>query len=357
MRLRVIALAVVFAFIGGGYFAGSLAWGADPLRYRFTATTAPTYEISVRADTPQAVETQSGYIYYAIKSVDPVNGQITFGYAAHSHRRATETTARPWRLAAAAVSDVSLRSTLGIAGHPDRCLRQCDPHQPRGGRRPSVLYAGPVVAIAVAAAAARQSDYLEDAAGNIAVHQERTAQELAPRPSLAAATTRRAGRACGQRDHHLCWGRATATRLPFNASTICIPKKKLGDSPVEKLSGDGQYVFDTQLGLVRSLKSGTLELNQQNITLKVPILVSARLLTAAETAKLQADQEAVAAKAKEDIAAMQAHFAKDAVDALEKRPNRRTDHRAGQADSGRLAKDQREGDGTSSHHEHRWQTR
>ena len=100
MRLRAMVLGVVLAFIGVGYFINGCVWGEVPSvkvtapptgtpstpqatvpRYQFKATTAPIYEISIKADTPSAVETQSGHIFYTINSVDPANGQIDFGYS------------------------------------------------------------------------------------------------------------------------------------------------------------------------------------------------------------------------------------------------------------------------------------
>ena len=98
--------------------------------------------------------------------------------------------------------------------------------------------------------------------------------------------------------------------------------EKVGDSPIEKMSGDGQYVFDTQAGLVQSLDfKETVEFNEQNVSVKIPVVVSARLLTADEAAKLLADQEAAAAKAREAAAKAQAKSAAEHVNDVSELPD------------------------------------
>ena len=61
---------------------GSLCWtvcGAAPLSYQFKETPEPVYEVIIQTELPQSVQVVSGRIFYAVKSVDPTNGQITLG--------------------------------------------------------------------------------------------------------------------------------------------------------------------------------------------------------------------------------------------------------------------------------------
>jgi hypothetical protein len=65
-----------------------------------------------------------------------------------------------------------------------------------------------------------------------------------------------------------------------------------GDAPRIQLQGAGEMVFDPAAGLMKSLDfKATLTLNDKNTTVRVPITVTHRLLTAAEAAAYQKEQE------------------------------------------------------------------
>lgn len=121
----------------------------------------------------------------------------------------------------------------------------------------------------------------------------------------------------------------TYTRQARDGNLITIARQidlhtdeKVGDAPVDKLSGDGQYVFDTQAGLVQSLDfKEVIELNWPNITIKIPVVVSARLLAGDEAAKALADRDVAAAKAKAEADKFRAQYAAEHINDVHELPD------------------------------------
>ena len=92
--------------------------------------------------------------------------------------------------------------------------------------------------------------------------------------------------------------------MPIKRDESLATDEMVGGNPALKITGSGTVQFDPAAGMVRSFeRSYTIESNHNNATLRVPITVSARLLTA---------DELTAAKAKQEVAAaaMQARFKK-----------------------------------------------
>jgi hypothetical protein len=75
--------------------------------------------------------------------------------------------------------------------------------------------------------------------------------------------------------------------------------EKIGDTPETKQTLDGLYVFNTATGAVESYSArGSIDVVAPNVTMKLPIAIEAKLLTADEVVKGKAAAEAAAAAAK-----------------------------------------------------------
>ena len=102
-------------------------------------------------------------------------------------------------------------------------------------------------------------------------------------------------------------GRANGWVLPVQRDYDLSTDEKAGTAPVLRQSGTGQFLFDTQSGLIQSLDMKlTIEVNQENVTIKIPVTVSARMLAPQELAKLKAKREA-------DFAAVKVQAAQSAA--------------------------------------------
>ena len=86
---------------------------------------------------------------------------------------------------------------------------------------------------------------------------------------------------------------AVRIKKTFDLKTLATE----GGAPRIQLQGTGELVFDPTAGLMKSLDyKATLTLNDKNTTVRVPITVTHRLLTAAEAATYKQEQEENRAK-------------------------------------------------------------
>ena len=66
-----------------------------------------------------------------------------------------------------------------------------------------------------------------------------------------------------------------------------VSNVKVNDKPTDHVTGDGTYVFDPAVGLVRTYNASySYEVNGQNVTMKIPLSVKARLIESDELTKL-----------------------------------------------------------------------
>ncbi len=92
-----------------------------------------------------------------------------------------------------------------------------------------------------------------------------------------------------------------ATQAKIQRKYELTSDEKVGDNPTLKETGEGEIVFDKARGLITSIDwKMNIEVNQKNITARIPVTVTARLLKPQEVAKAKADREAALAKAKDD---------------------------------------------------------
>jgi hypothetical protein len=83
MELKVLRAAAVLIAAGVMQFLAQQALADGPLKYQFKGMNEACYQVSIKADLPDSVETKTGTIIYQIKAGDPANGQIAFGYSSH----------------------------------------------------------------------------------------------------------------------------------------------------------------------------------------------------------------------------------------------------------------------------------
>lgn len=104
----------------------------------------------------------------------------------------------------------------------------------------------------------------------------------------------------------------TYTVGKVEGDTVAIGKKyefvtdeKNGDEPALREAGEGAIVFDTKAGLVKGIEEKLkITINDGNVTVKIPVTVSVKLMAKEEGEKALADRkaawEALAAKARAD---------------------------------------------------------
>ncbi|MBV8779874.1 MAG: hypothetical protein JO353_00620, partial [Phycisphaerae bacterium] len=293
---------------------GSTAF-ADPLRYEFKDNQKPIYAVTIRSELPSAVITDSGRISYDVKSVDPTNGQITLSYSAQMQ--------------------ISSESKLP----QNRPQWPQPPSIPRPPNPFAAPPAGPEIMIDAQGNVIRSNRTGEDQqlTGSLGLNWQLLLQPLGAdneqtwkkETALTLfATSKQQNRMQPgpwqqqpeERVERPAHQTLTYSIISTDGDLVKIKRQielatdeKVGDSPVERITGEGEIVFDSKAGMVRSLElKQTIEVNQENVSVKVPTTVSAHLLTPEELAKIKADQEAAIAKAHVVAAEQQTKAAADA---------------------------------------------
>jgi len=282
-----------------------------PVRYDFRDQMSPVYEYIVRTELPDAVDIQTGHLFYAIKSVDPANGQITFGFSREFH------TDRQRKLANGEVDP------SGVSHFPSRGGALPDPNtspemviDPTGKPLRSVLGEANQNLPDLMGLAWQLPFQPLPPDGQTTWKTERdvTLYERVARPGQPGPFFRPQPDDFIARPSHEV---VTYNVDKTNDDTETVKRhvematdEKSGDVPVETVNGDGRYVFDRHAGLMQSLEfKQTVEANQNNITVRVPCTISMRLLSVDEVAKLRADQAAAEAEAKTRLEKLRSQFA------------------------------------------------
>ena len=307
MNWKHLLFVVALACLGFAGIGSSSALAAEPLKYQFKGVTEPTYEFTIRAELPDSIETHTGMITYNIKSVDPANGQIRLSYT--SEMRTDTQQKRP-------------DNRHRFPGFPP----MHSPFGPAPQASPDILISpqGGVIRSNRADDASQLPHLLgftwqlllqplaEDGASTwktqrtIALYTK-TEQKRWPPP---APWERQADDRVDRSAHETITytlGQANGSVIPVQRDYDLSTDEKAGSAPVLRQSGTGQFLFDTKSGLIQSLDMKlTIEVNQENVTIKIPVTVSARMFAPEELAKLKAKREA-------DFAAAMAQAAQSAA--------------------------------------------
>ena len=280
------------------------ARAADALKYEFKGEAHPAYLVIIRAELPDAVETRTGIVAFDIKSVDPANGQIHLSCASQFN-----TDRQPNRGGAAAAqpggAPANLPNLPNASGGSEVVLSpQGDvvrtDGKGGGGQIPYLLGdAAPLLLPPLDAGGAATWTTRRD----IEIENRQENRRWPPPPPWDRGPVVTST----QKAHDTITYAAGAPEnglVPIKRDESLATDEMVGGNPALKITGSGTVQFDPAAGMVRSFeRSYTIESNHNNATLRVPITLSARLLTA---------DELTAAKAKQEVAAaaMQARFKK-----------------------------------------------
>lgn len=308
MNWRHLVLAAALGALGFVGIGTAPALAAEPLKYQFNGTKEAVYQFTIRAEMPDSVETHTGMISYDIKSVDPANGQIQMSYTSEIHTNTQQKhpdnrpgfpdTAFPPPFSWGAAPQASPDILIGPQGGVIRSNRTDDESQ-----LPHLLgYTWQLLLQPLA----------EDGAATwktqrtIALYTKSEQKRWPPPPPWERQADNRVDRSARETITYTL-GQPDGSVLPVQRQYDMSTDEKVGDSPVLRQSGQGKFLFDTKAGLIQSLDMKlTIEVNQENIAIKIPVTISARLLPAEEVAKLKTQRTA-------DITAARAQHARDAA--------------------------------------------
>lgn len=281
-------------------FLGVHAGAATPLKYQFKGQNEVYYQVTIKADLPDAVETHTGTIVYQIKSVDPANGQVRFGYTSQMRQqRELKTTGDQRFRGMPMIPPMPFPFGPGQAA-PDimispqgtvlRSNRTDDASQ-----LPHMLgYAWQLMLPVLSADGS--PTWKEERALAMSV---RNANRGWPGgPPWAMGSENRTDHP-GHETVTYSLGEANGAIAPITRQYELATDEKQGTIPLFHQSGQGKIQFDTATGMVQAMEMNyTLEAVDNNVAVKVPVTVSARLLTAEEVAKYKAEREKEKAKLK-----------------------------------------------------------
>ena len=284
---------------------------AHPLKYLFKDNETPIYEVTIRVEKPDAVETETGHISYRIKSVDPANGQIDFDYTRQlqtnresKQSRSTGGMPPPMMMppppaipmppnpfaAQPAPTDILIDST----GKVLRSNRSTNAQQLSAALGLDWELLLPVLS------SGGQPNWETSDKVAMTTRQAQQSNHWPPAPPWQQQAPQESVERSAQLTVDYTIDSVSGDMVTIHRKLELMTDEKVGDAPLEKLSGEGQIVFDAKAGLVQSLEyKQTSELNQQNLTVRVPVTVSARLLGPDELAKMKADEAAAQAKFRE----------------------------------------------------------
>jgi hypothetical protein len=250
------------------------AEGATPqLRYAFEAGQNYVYDLSIQIDLPETQETLAGLSKYEVKSVDAATGQITLTHSADLSR-GTRLTANGDGAAMRAMRGAGM-SPLAFANFNSPCqiVIDADGKIVRYERKSQLPYLlGNIWAMTIEPhPPAGQKSW--QAKRDLEITEQETSSWF-PRPMM---------------NKPINW----SAKETIDYST---------DDPVFSMKGQGTITFDSTSGMIRSLEEKyTLRINDRSVTTKIPIAISAKLLSAAEAEKKIADRKAAAEQARRDI--------------------------------------------------------
>jgi hypothetical protein len=312
-------LAIIAGFILSAALMSNRCAQAGTARYAFKAGDRAVYEITVRAQFPTETKSVTGYVMLRPQSVDAGNGQCTLSF----DWGVTQNLTTPKR-----------GFPFSMGGSADWLFKDPPANAGTAGKQVVIDPAGAVVSTDVNPDDAQLEDaqgqawrlplqplppsgqsswstqrqltlYYEETSGGMAAPLGFPA--FAPRPPMA----RFGGRTT--RVEVPANENVTYTASPPQGNLLTVQRHyemntlaKMEDSAIEHMHGDGQYVFDTQLGRVVSLQWNlTDDVQLNNLSATIPISVTAHLVTGEELAKMKAAADAAEAQRQAQLAKAQ----------------------------------------------------
>ncbi|MDB5328559.1 MAG: hypothetical protein JWM57_4128 [Phycisphaerales bacterium] len=285
----------VFSAVVALFVTISSATAAQPA-YGFKVGEPVCYEIKITQELPERSRTTVNYIKYRPSAVS-ADGQITLRY--------------DW--ATTSTSETSGGSTRTMGGRPPAFLGGPQPMDDTPSSETIIDSLGNVVKVTRPSANLQLDDLLGPAYGLMLLPLPPAGQTTwnTQRPVVAynESVRQEPGGMWGHHDVTTRTERACKESVTFTAAApvgdlLTVQRTydlasdlKLNDTPVDHLSGTGQYVFDLKKGAVKTFESKLVyAMTQENVSIKVPVTVTARRLEDSELAKMKADVDAQIAK-------------------------------------------------------------
>jgi hypothetical protein len=284
----------------------SMAGAAMGQNYNLNAGTPVIYEVTITTELPNNTRTTVGYLAYKPQSVDAGNGQAkltsNWGVSSVTHQ-----------------ADGNIQKT----GPNTPAFLAKDELAKPTGTEVVIDKLGTIVRMDASADNAQVGDGLGPAAELLLLPLPPAGQKawnLQRKLTMYHEKREATGPQRGP------WGRqekVTRVETPAeesidftaatNADGLTIVRRKyrlaslekVGDTPVNETTGDGYYAFNPAIGAVQSCEFKLVSaVNAKNMTVKVPITVSAKLVADDVLAKMQTELAETQAKQKEQQKAM-----------------------------------------------------
>jgi len=258
--------------------------------YGFEAGKTYTYQIKIEAQTPEYTETITGESIYNIKLVDAKSGHMTLTHSA------TLNPQRQYRQQAGIrrIGPPTMGPNLSFSSYNQPREIIIDP---RGGivryevkmQLPYLL--GSAVGLLVEPLAENDQPKWQ-----VKREVEITATDMErlflPRPMPAKATARSARETI---DYSISGKKGGMVKI--ERKSVLATLEMVDGEPALQQSGSAIIEFDSKAGMVRTLQSKTTTLiNDPGVTIKIPVSVSARLITEQEMALIQQQRRDALAK-------------------------------------------------------------
>lgn len=290
MRQSLAALLLLSA--GTAYGAGS-----GSLQYRFQSGQTYSYDVKIVAELPDETQTLSGVSRYTVKAVDAQSGQMTLTQSAtlmmkHDAKQTSRSVGRfprPPRMGRPMFDLSSYNSPSELVVDPSGKVVRYQ----RKTQLPFLLgNSWGLVIEPLPADGQTQWQVAQDA--------EITETEASSfSPFHAAQGVNRA--ASEKVDYALAGndGKVATLRRTYDLRT----QDKVDNEPSLEQSGTGELHFDVAGGVMRDVdEKYTLQVSQPGVTVKIPVTVTARLLTPEEAAKFDEERKQAVAKLKAEVA-------------------------------------------------------
>ena len=276
--------------------SAAAAEDARLFRYAFEEGQKYVYELNIQIDLPETQETLTGLSKYQVKSIDAATGQITLIHSADLSR-ATRLTARGEGAAIRAMRGAGFSSlTFANFNSPCQVVIDADGKIVRYERKSQLPYLlGNIWAMTIEPLPpAGQKTW--QAKRDLEIAEQET-NGWFPRPRMNKQVNWSAKETI---DYSIDDPAASA---PVVARTYAmVTAEQVDDEPVVAMKGQGTLTYDSKAGMIRALdEKYTLRINDTGVTVKIPITITAKLLSAADAEKKMAERKAAAEQARRDV--------------------------------------------------------
>jgi len=264
----------------------------NPLRYHFKGAKSIVYEVIIQGEMPKDVLTKAGYIVYYVESVDEASGQITFRCAQsfNDSRQPKPTAGQPLQSVAVQLP----HSSFSFTDPPRTDAMVID------GRGNTVRWKysnqDPMLPHMLGLAWQLMLEPLSEGDQEIWGFERNTSfWEVIEKNSKPTSGYHRQPQPQPEYVQHSAKEKMAFAILDQRGNLVTVKREyemqtdeKQGDVPLMTNRGEGKFVFDKGAGLIQSMDMKTvIRWEMDNISVKLPVSVRARLVSDDEFAKLE----------------------------------------------------------------------